>query len=193
MQLKRPSSEPNHAEFSVENDGEELSELAVRPIAFLYVGELHLIDLRKPEPQYQPPLHNVYIPVVDAFEPFEEFPGQYKGKLFKTLTIDEKAFNDRVEAFANSDGKNLNTYMLYFAVVDYKDKFGTRHRKVFDITAEQHELDESTGQRLVATYESSVERRVYVDGYRMKASDLSKIWPSAAKPMSASTPWGTKA
>ncbi|PNE53655.1 hypothetical protein A8H39_34330 [Paraburkholderia fungorum] len=189
VQLTRPSAQANRAMLSVDNTGGELTELSVRPLTFLYIGELRMAGT--PQAASDSPLRAVYVPVVGDYEGFEAFPAEYKGRLYETFTMDERKFDDNVAAFANSDGRRLNTYVLYFAVVDYKDKFNTHHHRVFEVTTNQHELDEATAARLVSTYGNSVKSGVYIDTRHVDATALAKIWPHAASPRIATTPWGT--
>ncbi|MFM0500717.1 hypothetical protein [Paraburkholderia caffeinilytica] len=175
--------------LSVDNTGGDLTELSVRPLTFLYIGELHMAGT--PQAASDSPLRAVYVPIVGAYEEFEVFPAEYKGRLYETFTMDERKFDDDVMAFANSDGRRLNTYVLYFAAVDYKDKFNTHHHRVFEITMSQHELDEATAARLVSTYDDSIKNGVYIDTRYVGSAALAKIWPHAASPRIATTPWGT--
>ncbi|WP_343665024.1 hypothetical protein [Paraburkholderia tropica] len=191
VQLTRPSSQVNRAMLSVDNAGGDLTELSVRPLTFLYIGELHMLGA--PQAESDRPLRAVYVPVVGAYEGFEEFPAEYKGRLYETFTMDELKFDDNVTAFANSGGRRLNTYVLYFAVVDYKDKFDVHHHRVFDITTSQKELDESTAARLVSTYRDSVKSGLYIDTRHVDTAAFDKIWPRAASLRAETTPWGTPA
>jgi hypothetical protein len=177
--------------LSVDNAGGELTELSVRPLTFLYIGELHMLGA--PQAENDRPLRAAYFPVVGAYEGFEKFPAEYKGRLYETYTMDELKFDENVRAFANSEGRRLNTYVLYFAVVDYKDKFDVRHHRVFDITTSQQELDETTAARLVSTFRDSVKGGVYIDARHVDTTDLDKIWPRAASLRAEKTPWGTPA
>ena len=191
VQLIRPSSEANRAMLSVDNTGGELTELSVRPLTFLYMGELHMGGTS--QVKSDSPLRAVYVPVVRAYQGFQRFPADYKGRLYETFTMDERKFGDDVSAFANSDGRRLSTHVIYFAVVDYKDKFNVRHHRVFDVTTNQHELDDAAATRLVNTHGELVKRGVYVDSRHVDTEALAKIWPSAASPRIATTPWGTPA
>ncbi len=191
VQLKRPSSEPNRAMLIVDNTGGELTELSVRPLAFLYIGELHMVG--SPQVKSDSPLRAAYVPIIDAYAGVEYFPEEYKGHLYKTFTMDEREFQDKVAKFADSDGRRLNTYVLYFTVIDYKDRFDVRHHRVFDMTTSQHELELAAATRLVGAYADSVKNGVYIETRHVDTAVLARIWPHAASPRAATTPWGTPA
>jgi hypothetical protein len=100
VQLSRPSAQANRAMLSVDNTGGELTELSVRPLTFLYIGELRMAGT--PQAASDSPLRAVYVPVVGDYEGFEAFPAEYKGRLYETFTMDERKFDGNVAAFANS-------------------------------------------------------------------------------------------
>nr|WP_315591747.1 hypothetical protein [uncultured Cupriavidus sp.] len=191
VQLSRPSAKPDHAMLSVENTGGELTELSVHPLTFLYIGELQIAGA--PRTQADSQIRAVYVPVIYAFSSVQEYLGNYSGRLYEVFTTNEREFYNRVSAFANSDGRRLNTYAIHFAVIDYKDRFGERHRRVFDVTTGQRELDGDAAARLVSTYRDLVKSDVYIDTHKLEKAEFEKIWPKAASPRTATTPWGTPA